>query len=152
MSIPRVSPEAFANETFDYIIVGGGTAGLAVAARLSEKSQLKIGVLEAGPAALDDPLMYVPGRYGQALGTRFDWNFETTQQTALNSRRLPWGRGKVLGGTSAMNCLLWTRPSRNDLDALEKLGNKGWGWDEILWVIFQSGCINSMLSSLPTAR
>lgn len=132
MPIPSVSPQAFASETFDYIVVGGGTAGLAVAARLSENTQLKVGVLEAGPAALDDPLTYVPGRYGQALGTNLDWNFETTSQPALGDRRLPWGRGRVLGGTSAMNCLLWTRPSKDDLDAWEQLGNKGWGWDAML--------------------
>ncbi|PLN85039.1 putative choline dehydrogenase [Aspergillus taichungensis] len=119
----------FSQSSFDYLIVGGGTAGLALAARLSEQSQWHIGVIEAGPAALDDPVINVPGRYGEALGGPYDWQFETIAQPGLNGRALAWPRGKVLGGTSALNLMAWNRGHREDYDAWEELGNEGWGWD-----------------------
>ncbi|XHG07828.1 hypothetical protein AWENTII_010959 [Aspergillus wentii] len=117
----------FANHVFDYLIVGGGTAGLAVAARLSQLPYLTVGVIEAGPAALDDPAINIPGRYGETIGSRYDWQFETVSQSGLQGRSLSWPRGKVLGGTSALNFMAWNRGNREDYDAWEELGNEGWG-------------------------
>ena len=132
MSIPPVSPQSFVATPFDYLIVGGGTAGLVLASRLTENLRITVGVLEAGPAVLDSPAIRVPGRYGETLGTDLDWQFETVPQPRLADRKLPWPRGKLLGGTSALNFMTWNRPSREDLDAWEALGNKGWGWDSML--------------------
>lgn len=127
--------EAFLRHKFTHVVIGGGTAGLVVAARLSENPAVTVGIIEAGPVALEDQTINVPGRLSETLFTKYDWQFETTPQPGLNGRTLPWNRGKVLGGSSALNLLLWTRGSREDYDAWEELGNEGWGWDGILSVI-----------------
>ncbi|KAE8394467.1 hypothetical protein BDV23DRAFT_190065 [Aspergillus alliaceus] len=122
----------FAAHRFDYLIVGGGTAGLAVAARLSQRSDLVVGVVEAGPEAFEEKAINIPGLYGSTIGSRYDWQFETTPQPGLAGRSLPWPRGKVLGGTSALNFMAWNRGNIQDYDAWEELGNKGWGWNDLL--------------------
>lgn len=126
--------ESFLSYKFTHIVVGGGTAGLVVAARLSENPALTVGILEAGPVALDEPSINVPGRLGETLFTKYDWQFETMPQPGFNGRKLAWNRGKVLGGSSALNFMMWTRGSKEDYDAWEKLGNKGWGWEGMLSV------------------
>ncbi|KAI0140378.1 putative choline dehydrogenase [Pestalotiopsis sp. NC0098] len=130
--IRYTSPTDFCARKYDYIVVGGGTAGLVVAARLSENPALTVGVLEAGPAALGLESIDIPGLYGQALGTDYDWKFQTTPQVGLGGRTLDWPRGKVLGGTSALNFMTWNRACREDYDAWRDLGNEGWGWDDLL--------------------
>lgn len=130
--MPSVSAAEFVRREYDYLVVGGGTAGLAVAARLSEDASITVGVLEAGSASFDLPGINEPGRYGETLGTPSDWQYNTTAQRMLRGRSLPWPRGKVLGGTSALNFMTWNRPNKEDLDAWEELGNKGWGWDDLL--------------------
>jgi len=124
--------ESFLNHDFTHLVVGGGTAGLVVATRLSENPNITVGVLEAGPAAFNEPTIDVPGRFGEALGTNYDWQFETTPQAGLNGHRLPWPRGKLLGGTSALNFMTWNRACKEDYDAWERLGAEGWGWEGIL--------------------
>jgi choline dehydrogenase-like flavoprotein len=90
--------ESFLNPNFTHIVVGGGTAGLVVAARLSENPALTVEILEAGLIALDEPTINVPGRLGETLFTKYDWQFETTPQPGFNGRKLPWNQGKVWGG------------------------------------------------------
>ncbi|KAJ5087054.1 hypothetical protein NUU61_008361 [Penicillium alfredii] len=110
----------FAALGLDYLIIGGGTAGLAVAARLSEDPQVQVGVVEAGPSALnheDGGVITIPGRYGETLGSAYDWQFATVAQPGLGGRSLPWPRGRVLGGTSALNFMAWNRGHRADYDA-----------------------------------
>lgn len=126
------SPSAFSKQNFDFIVIGGGTAGLAVASRLAERKELQIGVIEAGSSANHDQHVSVPAFYGRSIGGQYDWCFETTTQTGLGGRTLPWPRGKALGGTSAINFMTWVRASRHDYDAWEALGNPGWGWDGLL--------------------
>jgi choline dehydrogenase-like flavoprotein len=135
--------DSFVNHNFTHIVVGGGTAGLVVAARLSENPALTVGILEAGPVALDEPTINVPGRLGETLFTKYDWQFESTPQPGLNGRKLSWNRGKVLGGSSALNYMMWCRGSRDDYDDWEKLGNEGWGWKGMLSVSSHSSVRSS---------
>jgi choline dehydrogenase-like flavoprotein len=132
MGQPQLPPEDFAKKKFDFIIVGGGTAGLAVAARLSEHPQLTVGVLEAGSLAAGNSTVDCPGLAGRALGGALDWGFTTEPQPGLAGRTLPWARGKVLGGSSALNYMTWNRAARQDYDDWLELGNPGWGWDDML--------------------
>lgn len=134
MARPDITAEDFARRHFDYIIIGGGTAGLAVAARLSESSDLQIGVLEAGPEVQQHELIDVPGLYGSTIGSNLDWLMETVPQPGLGGRRIKWTRGKLLGGTSSLNFMGWNRASRQDYDAWVELGCTGWGWDDLLSV------------------
>ncbi|KAK4188296.1 putative GMC oxidoreductase [Podospora australis] len=124
--------EQFAATNFDFIIIGGGTAGLAVASRLAENPALTVGVLEAGVKAIPNDEIDIPAYSGRPLGGPFDWHFQTTPQPGLGGRQLPWNRGKVLGGSSALNFMTWNRASKEDYDAWEQLGNNGWGWQSLL--------------------
>ena len=81
---------SFLSQRYTHLIIGGGTAGLVVAARLSENPDITVGVLEAGAAAFDEPKINVPGRFGETLGSEYDWQFESTPQPGLNGRSLPW--------------------------------------------------------------
>ena len=123
---------AFAATNFDYLIVGGGTAGLTLATRLSEVQHLSIGVIEAGGDRTEDPNVLTPGL---ALSTfnnpLYDWAFETTPQTHGNGRVIGHPRGKQLGGSSAINYFYWTHASQLDIDDWGKLGNDGWSWNEL---------------------
>ena len=132
MQHPYTSAPDFAARQFTYLIIGGGTAGLCIAARLSEDPDVTVGVLEAGGTHFGEATIDVPGRYGEGIGSIYDWQYETTPQSGLRGRKLPWPRGKVLGGTSALNFMTWNRPNREDLDAWAELGCEGWGWEEML--------------------
>ncbi|KAK0726371.1 hypothetical protein B0T21DRAFT_385647 [Apiosordaria backusii] len=127
-----IDAKEFAETEFDYIVVGGGTAGLAVASRLAEIPTLTVGVLEAGKSGYGDDNIDIPAYSGRALGGPYDWHFKTTPQPGLGGRTLPWNRGKILGGSSALNYMTWNRGSKEDYDAWEELGNAGWGWDSLL--------------------
>ena len=89
-------PEAFVDNSFDYLIIGGGTAGLAVAARLSENPNITVGVLEAGAARLNDPSILTPAAYPTLVGREdYDWLFKTVQQVRLSQVSLPWCLGSL---------------------------------------------------------
>lgn len=85
-------------------------------------------MIEAGPDGRQEPGIYIPGRKGSTLGGKYDWNLTTTPQPGANNRVFAQNRGKVLGGSSALNLMSWDRTSIAELDAWEKLGNKGWNW------------------------
>ncbi|KAH9927654.1 GMC oxidoreductase [Fomitopsis serialis] len=117
------------DRVFDYVIVGGGTAGLTIAARLLETTDSTVLVLEAGAPNLDDPKILLGGGFGSTFGdAKYDWGFLTTPQKHCNDRRMLWSRGKGLGGSSAMNFYAWMKPPAADVDAWEELGNPGWNW------------------------
>ncbi|MCJ1229556.1 hypothetical protein MMC12_006223 [Toensbergia leucococca] len=117
---------------YTHIILGAGTAGLPLATLLSANPALNILLLEAGPLRLQDPLITIPGHFGESLGSDLDWGFETVAQRGLAGRRLKWPRGKVVGGSGALNFMTWNRGAREDYDGWEGLGNEGWGWEGLL--------------------
>ncbi|PPR06211.1 hypothetical protein CVT26_005470 [Gymnopilus dilepis] len=132
LTMPFTTVDNVIRKTFDYVVIGGGTAGLAAAVRLSEDPSVSVLVLEAGAReTFEDPNIDIPGQYGKIMGNpQYDWCFMTTKQKNANDSEQLWTRGKVLGGTSAVNFYVWSKPPAADIDAFEKLGNQGWNWQD----------------------
>ncbi|KAI0120432.1 putative GMC oxidoreductase [Hypoxylon sp. NC0597] len=116
-------------DSYDFIIVGGGTAGLTLASRLSEDPNLNILVLEAGSDHSNDPRVKTPAFYASLFKTDLDWDLQTEPQQSLNSRRINLNQGKALGGSSAINAQVFAPPTRKVIDSWASLGNAGWDWD-----------------------
>ncbi|KAJ7432159.1 GMC oxidoreductase [Mycena latifolia] len=115
------------SRSYDYVILGGGPGGLTLANRLSEDPRTQVLVLEAGEARLEDPLIDIPGFLGSTVGNAsYDWLFKTVPQAHSNNNTYIWDRGKVLGGSTAINFMAWGRPAMNEIDAIGALGNPGW--------------------------
>lgn len=113
-------------------MAGGGTAGLVVATRLSQTlPDHCIVVIEAGSDGRNESRIYVPGLRGSTFGSVYDWSLTTTPQTAANNRSVTHNRGKALGGSSALDLLIWNRASSEECDVSEKLGSKGWNWESM---------------------
>jgi choline dehydrogenase len=122
--------EVFLN--FDYIIIGAGSAGCAVANRLSESGLYRVAVVEAGGRD-SNPWIHVPVGYFKTMGnSKTDWCYVAQQDSGLNGRAIPWPRGRVLGGSSSINGLLYVRGQPLDFNHWQQLGNAGWGWDDVL--------------------
>ncbi|KAI0072987.1 alcohol oxidase [Panus rudis PR-1116 ss-1] len=124
--------ENVANKSFDYIVVGGGTAGLTVAAGLSKDPNTSVLVLEAGEANLNDPNLLRPASWGSHFGNKsYAWDYALTDQKHVNGPVRPWYRGKGLGGSSGINFLCYTKPPAEEIDDIERLGNPGWNWNTV---------------------
>ena len=117
---------------YDFVIVGGGSAGCVLANRLSEDPKNKVLLLEAG--GKDNYIwIHVPVGYLYCMGNpRTDWGFKTAEQEGLNGRALNYPRGRVLGGCSSINGMIYMRGQSNDYDGWRQMGNTGWGWDDVL--------------------
>ncbi|WP_370289987.1 GMC family oxidoreductase [Nocardioides sp.] len=119
-------------ETFDYVVVGAGSAGAVIAARLTEDSRTRVLLLEAGgPADADE--ITVPAAFANLFRTKWDWGYRTTEQKQLEGRRADWPRMKALGGCSSMNAMIYIRGNHADFDTWrDAYGATGWGHDDVL--------------------
>ncbi|CAE6444530.1 unnamed protein product [Rhizoctonia solani] len=123
----------FASKTFDYVVIGGGNAGLTVAARLSENPNVMVGVIEAGEYRSDDPVINTPATVFSIPRTApYDWLLKTVPQGNANNRAIDLPRGRLLGGCSAINAMVFDRGSKVEYDAWAQLGNPGWDWKGFL--------------------
>jgi len=119
-------------DTYDYVIVGAGSAGTVLAARLTEDPGTTVLLLEAGGEADADEVM-IPAAFPTMFKTKWDWNYSTTEQKQLHGRRAYWPRMKALGGCSSMNAMIYIRGNRADYDSWrDQYGAEGWGFDDVL--------------------
>ncbi len=137
------------DSSVDYIVVGAGTAGCVLAARLAVDPHITVALLELGGMDAN------PAIYAEGLGPMFslwdprgaeNWGYATTPQTGLNGRTIDVARGKVLGGSSAVNAMIYIRGNRRDFDGWAKLGNLGWSYDEVLPYFKKSETFHGPLS------
>ncbi|XP_014208424.1 glucose dehydrogenase [FAD, quinone] [Copidosoma floridanum] len=130
----RPIPQKRVNTRYDFVVIGGGSAGATVASRLSEDNRFTVLLIEAG---LDEPTgTQIPSFFFNFLGSSIDWKYstESEDEACLNKedRKCYWPRGKVLGGTSVMNGMTYMRGSRKDYDDWALLGNPGWSYEDVL--------------------
>jgi choline dehydrogenase len=116
---------------YDYIVVGAGSAGCVLASRLSEDPQARVLLLEAGGNDSAKEVR-IPAAFSKLFKSGRDWNYSTEEEPHLDGRRLYWPRGKMLGGSSSMNAMIYVRGNPGDYDRWEQLGNQGWGWNDVL--------------------
>ncbi|RDW68689.1 GMC family oxidoreductase [Aspergillus mulundensis] len=123
------SVDGLDSQSFDFIVVGGGTAGLVIANRLTEDPKVTVLVLEAGSNRVNDPRIAIPGLAASTyFDPEFDWCITSPPQNGLNGRQIAEPRGRTLGGSSAINLGMVIYPSKKDIDSWEELGNPGWNW------------------------
>jgi choline dehydrogenase len=116
----------------DYVVVGGGTAGCIIAARLSEDPSVRVTLLEAGPGDRDI-WIHVPAGYARlSKSRRYDWGYATEPEPQLDGRSIGWPRGKVLGGSGSVNGLVFLRGSPHDYDRWAQAGARGWAWNDVM--------------------
>ena len=119
-------------ESYDYVIVGAGSAGCVLANRLSEDRRVKVALIEAGGRDRN-PWIHVPaGYYRNFSNPAVTWQFGSGPEPHLDGRTIPWPRGRVLGGSSAINGLLYVRGQAQDFDVWRQLGNVGWSYQDVL--------------------
>ena len=116
----------------DILVIGGGTAGCIMAARLSEDPAIRVTLLEAGPEDRD-PWIHIPAGYARLFASgRYDWKFATEPEAELGGRSVNWPRGRVLGGSGSVNGLVFLRGSPHDYDRWAQAGARGWSYQDVL--------------------
>lgn len=117
--------------SYDFIVVGAGSAGCAVAGRLSENPEHTVLLLEAGPS--DNRMeIRIPAAFSKLFRSPLDWSYDTEPQPQLNNRRIYWPRGKVLGGSSSINAMMWIRGFPEDYDEWAEAAGASWSWNALL--------------------
>jgi len=121
----------------DYIVVGAGSSGSVIANRLSAAASNQVMVLEAGPED-KDKFVHIPAGFAQLFKTERDWDYSTTPQPQLGNREIYWPRGKMLGGSSSINAMMWVRGYAADYDEWATLAGDDWSADRVadyfLWI------------------
>ncbi|OBS25046.1 hypothetical protein FPOA_05582 [Fusarium poae] len=130
-SYPRAE-EAKLRAEYDYVIVGAGASGLTVANRLTEDPAVTVLVIEAGDFDKNEDFMTIPGLAGGAVGTKYDWALEYPASESLNGRNISVPLGKVVGGSTKLNRMVYDRGSKSDYDRWAELGNSDWQWKSLL--------------------
>ena len=118
--------------SYDYVIIGAGSAGSVLANRLGEEYRLRILILEAGPPDTSFLLKMPAGFASLGEKSPYNWRYETVPQDHCNNRRMYWPRGKTLGGSSSINAMLYVRGNAWDYDHWRQLGNQGWSYEDVL--------------------
>ena len=130
-SFKKQSTGAKSQTQFDYVIIGAGSSGCVLADRLSASGRYTVCLLEAGPRG-HYPWLHIPIGYAKTMfHPRYNWKFYTEPEPGLNNRQIYWPRGKVLGGSSAINGLIYIRGQHQDYDHWADLGNVGWSWADV---------------------
>jgi choline dehydrogenase len=124
-ALPLITADVL-TDSYDHIVIGGGSAGALLASRLSEDSECRVLLIEAGDAGVDRPSIVDPALWFTNFGTATDWQYRTVEQPNVNGRKFDWNRGKVLGGSSCINAGVWVWGHPADFDDWADAGNVGW--------------------------
>ena len=130
----------------DYVVVGAGSSGAVVASRLSEKSRNHVTLLEAGPED-KDKFIHIPMAFSRLFHTEHDWDYFTEAQPALNDRQIYWPRGKMLGGCSSMNAMMWVRGFAADYDEWAAHSSQDWSFRNVVEYFKRIECVEGAQES-----
>ena len=118
-------------EEFDYVVVGAGSAGCVLANRLTDSGRYTVKLLESGPRDTY-PWLHIPIGYAKTMfNPRYNWGFQSEPEPHLNGRNIYQPRGRVLGGSSSINGLMYVRGQKRDYDEWAALGNPSWSWERL---------------------